>query len=122
MHSNNIFRSQRRILVNHDALFDAAVDIARHAAYPISPFSNNSRNTTDIGSVHSRSGEDGAEEAAHNGNDNTQRPWHRYDVSDLRLEGMSFAQQVEALRRTDVLVAQYGTGTEIGRRVRRGKD
>lgn len=49
--------------------------------------------------------------------DGQPRRWRSYEVSDLRLERMSFDEQVDALRRTDVLVAQYGTGDKIRRHV-----
>lgn len=36
--------------------------------------------------------------------------WTGFEVTEMRLEEMNFGEQLKMLQRTDVLVAQYGTG------------
>lgn len=116
-------RTGKRILANHDALVDIAIEIAKTAV-------GAARLTSDHYTDHSRKSPGKDHNHGFDGNDNTgfyrrlrinniidsehgdgENPrWSNFEVTNLRLERMSFSDQVEALRGTDVLVAQYGTG------------
>lgn len=120
-------RMGKRVLANHDALVNIAIEIGTTAIATGRLSSNH-----DIDHSRKRSGEDdnhglGSNESAgslqrgyrHQGqpgaidrelSDEENPRWSSFDVTNLRLEQMNFSDQVEALRGTDVLVAQYGTG------------
>lgn len=107
-------RSKTRTLANFDDLIDIALSVATRAAeHAWTPGdSRNDQASTTSGGTRGSCGSCDGDAAEGEANDRRTRPWAGCEVSELRLENMKFAQQVEELRRTDVLVGQYGTGEE----------
>lgn len=105
------YRRGKRIITNYDALVGVAVAAATNATASPEPWSTD-RSIPSRGDTSStsniktwRDGMQGtpSERESH-------QHWTSWEVTECRLEDMDFSEQVKVLRRTDVLVAQYGTG------------
>lgn len=89
---------------------------AAEAATPLPPYGND--NDKD-GRQTSHSGRGQRSDPTKDPKNPSHRTFSNGEVTELRLELMSFAQQVDALRATDVLVAQYDTGEIYAARAER---